>query len=161
MSEVPTIISAFYKKYKGEGARKLSGRIRKTFTGISRERIQSWINSNKDHCKRNPIFDNKDPLQPVIEHETMNRIQIDLVIMENKPSISPDGITYRYILSVLDIFSRFLFLRPLQSKESLEVANNMKEIFITIGNPNIIQSDGGSEFKGILHFLTYPFLDPH
>ena len=29
-----------------------------------------------------------------------------------------DGDTYKYIMSVIDIFSRFVFLRPLQTKDS-------------------------------------------
>jgi len=35
-----------------------------------------------------------------------------------------DGGTYKYIMSVIDAFSRFVFLRPLQAKESSEVAEH-------------------------------------
>ena len=47
-SEREKIVSHFYKKYKGEGARKLADRIRNTYAGISREYIQTWINNNED-----------------------------------------------------------------------------------------------------------------
>ena len=67
------------------------------------------MDKRQDHCQRNPIFGNKEPSRPIIEHQAMIRVQIGVVVMENKPSTSSNGITYYYILSVLDVFSRFLF----------------------------------------------------
>ena len=55
---------------------------------------------------------------------------------------------------VIDIFSRFSrFLRPLQSKESAEVAENLRSIYNKHGPPEILQSDQGSEFKGVVKTL--------
>ena len=48
----------------------------------------------------------------------------------------------------MDVFSRYIFLKPLQSKESLEVASHLRVIFFSVGIPNVIQCDHGSEFKG-------------
>ena len=39
-----------------------------------------------------------------------------------------DGDTYKYIMSVIDIFSRFLFLRPLQTKETSQVAEHLRHL---------------------------------
>jgi len=58
-----------------------------------------------------------------------------------------DGNTYD-ILSVIDIFSRFLFLRPLQTKQASEVEEHLLDIYIEHGPPEILQSDQGPEFKG-------------
>ena len=60
-----------------------------------------------------------------------------------------DGDTYN-IMSVIDIFSRFVFLRPLQTKESSEVAENLLDIYNEHGPPEILQSDKGTEFKGVV-----------
>ena len=46
----------------------------------------------------------------------------------------------------MDVFSRYISLKP-QSKESLEVANHLREIFFSVGIPNVIQCDRGSKFK--------------
>ena len=46
------------------------------------------------------------------------------------------------------MYSLDIFLKPLQSKESLEVASHLWEIFLSVGIPNVIQCDHGSEFKG-------------
>ena len=53
-------------------------------------------------------------------------------------------------MSVIDIFSRFLFLRPLQTKETSEVAEHLLDIYIEHGPPEILQSDQGPEFKGVV-----------
>ena len=53
-------------------------------------------------------------------------------------------------VSVTDIFSRYLHLRPLESKDSYGIAKALVEIYNDHGTPEIIQSDQGSEFKGTL-----------
>ena len=78
----------------------------------------------------------------------MDVCQIDLVIMEKHPSKGYNNKTYFCILNVMDIFSRYIFVMSLQSKESLEVASHLREIFFSVGIPNVIQCDRGSEFKG-------------
>ena len=52
-----------------------------------------------------------------------------------------DGDTYKYITSVTDIFSRFLFLRPLKTKETCEEAEHLLDIYIEHGPPEILHSD--------------------
>ena len=61
-----------------------------------------------------------------------------------------DGDTYKYIMFVIDIFSTFVFLRPLQTKESNEVAKNLLDIYNEHGPPEILQSDQGTEFKSVV-----------
>ena len=56
--------------------------------------------------------------------------------------------TFRYILSIFDVFSRFLILRPLKRKESGQIADELEKNFSEHGKPLIIQCDQGTEFKG-------------
>lgn len=112
------------------------------------------MNNNPDHHHINPAFLNKDDLKPIVTKAPFERIQIDLVDFSKNPSYS-NGKHYHYILSVLDVFSRFLFLQPLEKKESSSVACVLMNLFYTFGYPEEIQSDQGGEFKGILHrFLS-------
>ena len=67
--------------------------------------------------------------------------------------VTVGGITYKHLMSLMDIFSRFAFLRPLQSKESAEVAENLRNIYNEHGPPEILQSDQGTEFKGVVKTL--------
>ena len=58
------------------------------------------------------------------------------------------GKTDRYILSLLDVFSRFHWLCPLQAKHSCRVKENIKKIFAVHSILQTLQSDNGKEFKG-------------
>ncbi|XP_062566093.1 uncharacterized protein LOC134228451 [Saccostrea cucullata] len=65
-----------------------------------------------------------------------------------------NGVEYKYILSVLDVFSRYVWLRPLNSKESTEIADALESIYESEGPPKIIQCDNGREFHGSVTRLT-------
>ena len=84
----------------------------------------------------------------------MDVCQIDLVVMEKHPSKGYSNKTYFNILNVMDVFSRYISLKPL-SKESLEVASHLREIFFSVGIPNVIQCDHVSEFKGRNFLICY------
>ena len=126
--EIDKIVSFFYNTYKGEGAQKMQPRIKRFYTGISIKRIQKWLNSNENHFKTNPIFSNKPPLSPVVSKTVQGCNQIDLADMRSM-SVTKDGVEYNYILSLLDVFSQFLELRPLSSKDSNEVLMHLRAIF--------------------------------
>jgi len=50
------------------------------------------------------------------------------------------------LLVVVDVCTRFVFLRPLPNKKGLTVANALWDLFCLIGFPKILQSDNGREF---------------
>ena len=110
------------------GCAQTFSRIRRHYAGITIKRIQKWLNSNEDHFKANPIFSNKPPLTLVVSKSVQGCNQIDLVDMRSM-AVSTNGTQYNYVLSVLDVFSRYLWLRPLSGKNSAEVLKHLKEIF--------------------------------
>ena len=58
---------------------------------------------------------------------------------------------YKYILTVIDFFSKHSWCYPLKSKTSNEIINSFKDIFKkSKRKPNFIQSDEGSEFTNKL-----------
>ena len=116
------------------------------YRGLSRRIIQHGLNSMKQQQNARPLFQNKAPLRPIRASKVQERHQVDLVSMVSMPA-AIDGNTYD-ILSVIDIFSRFLFLRPLQTKQASEVEEHLLDIYIEHGPPEILQSDQGPEFKG-------------
>ena len=59
-----------------------------------------------------------------------------------------DGDTYKYIMSVIDFLVDFL--RPLQTKETSEVAEHLLDIYMEHTPPEILQSDQGPEFKRVV-----------
>ncbi len=54
---------------------------------------------------------------------------------------------YKYVLTVKDHLTKFVHLRPCQSKEGVEVAKHLYLIFCEFGAPLLLQSDNGLEFR--------------
>ena len=53
---------------------------------------------------------------------------------------------YRHILVTVCYLSKYVVARALKSKTSKEVIDNLKDIYLDVGLPNIIQHDQGREF---------------
>ncbi|XP_077867785.1 SCAN domain-containing protein 3-like [Saccoglossus kowalevskii] len=141
---------------KGSGARAIHYRLNSVFAGISEKVVQVELNKSKTHGREKPIFDGKAPLVPVTAQSVMDIHQIDLIDMSKHPC-ERNGITYRYILTLEDIFSRFIFLRALSNKEPTTVAEVLLPIYNSYGPPRILQCDQGNEFKGDLPILCSSF----
>jgi transposase InsO family protein len=60
-----------------------------------------------------------------------------------------------YYLLLIDVATRFIFIRPLKDKFMYSIAQSLLKIFCDIGFPKILQSDNGSEFvNAILEALN-------
>ena len=81
------------------------------------------------------------------------RHQIDLMDLGRKGAIKFNGVSYRYVLSVMDVFSRFVWLRPLSVKSSKNIADELRILYLEHGPPRVIQCDQGGEFKGAVKEL--------
>lgn len=53
---------------------------------------------------------------------------------------------YRYILVVINVFSKFVWVKPLKSKSAKDVSSSIKKIIKDVGAPNNLQTDMGKEF---------------
>ena len=120
-SDVSQLVNGAYYETKSEGTKKLSKQMSQIYHGLLRRVIQHSLNSLKQQQKIRPLFQNKAPLRPIRTSKVQEIHQVDLVSMVSML----DGDTYKYIMSVIDIFSKFLFLRPLQTKETREVAEHL------------------------------------
>ena len=69
---------------------------------------------------------------------------MDLMVVEK---YSKQNKNFKYILVVLDIFSRYAWARPLKNKTGKDTADALRDIFTKSGRkPNRIWSDDGTEF---------------
>ena len=69
-------------------------------------------------------------------------LSIDIVTAQEE-----DANGYKYILSIMDIFTRYVITVPLQTKQATKVGDALfREVFTRYGRPVRIQSDEGSEF---------------
>lgn len=113
---------------------------------MSERRILQTVKEDPKLRRFNAKFTNKAIPRPVRATEVMGQLQIDLVDMKSQ-RVAVDDKTYRYILSLMDVFSRFHWLAPLQRKFPSHVAPHLERIFSEHGTPSILQSDNGGEFK--------------
>ena len=150
--EIDRCVGLYHQKYKGAGVRKLYKAICKRFCGISQNDIAKVVFSMKNAQRVKPTFLNKSPLHPVKSSGVMHQVQVDLVDMRGYPANVADT-SFKYILVLLDVFSRFMFLRALRSKSADEVANCLLKFFCDTGPPRRLQSDQGLEFKGSVEKL--------
>ena len=72
--------------------------------------------------------------------------QFDLLYM---PSDTLYGDKYKYILSGIDVASRYKVARPLRTKQAKDVADMIADIYKVdpLTYPKIFQCDNGSEFR--------------
>ena len=68
VGEVEEIIHHYYGSFPAEAAVKLYHRIKFSYHGISRKKIEVWLNASEEHGQAHPVFANKAPLQPVVSH---------------------------------------------------------------------------------------------
>ena len=86
------------------------------------------------------------PLQPSIVGEPFERIAIDI-----SGPFRPCKNGNRYVLAIIDYFSKFPVLIPLQRIDAATVAQNVFHHWISVfGAPEIIHSDRGSNFESEL-----------
>ena len=71
-----------------------------------------------------------------------------------KNVVELDNQRYSYVLSIIDCFSRFLWLRALTNKQSKTVAEKIEQIHLEFGPPKMIHTDRGPEFQGAVKELA-------
>ena len=79
--------------------------LRENYVGLSRVRVQNILNSDKNHFRRNAKFLNKATKKPIHARDVQVRYQIDLMDMGKTGVVKMNGKSYRYVLSVIDVFS--------------------------------------------------------
>lgn len=106
------------------------------------------INRTVDQCDF--CIRNKSTMKPRVDNYPMQRGKTvwTFVHMDLLGPIKVTTRGNRYILSVVDSFSKFMCLRALTDKTTAEVANKFTNILNQYGTPQVAVSDNGKEFLG-------------
>jgi IS30 family transposase len=83
----------------------------------------------------------KPPLRVIAVDSVFERVQIDLIEMDK---VGTDG--SKYIISLVDGFSKYAWATPIPTKEAIYIHDFLKSIIYEFGPFQIIQSDNGTEF---------------
>ncbi|KAK3099708.1 hypothetical protein FSP39_008357 [Pinctada imbricata] len=121
--------------------------IEKTFYAISSEvywrnlydDVQQYVKSCSK-CQLATKFEKENTVKPIPVVSPWHHVCIDLVQMP----LSKNG--NRYILTVVDFFTKWAEAFPLRDKTSQSVATELYKLFLHMGFPSIYSSDRGREF---------------
>ena len=151
-SLISTIVGNTFKQAKSGGCKKLRYRAASSYAGLSEKKILQVTNNEFKYRVHNAKFTNKATPKPVTAKHVQSQHQIDLIDLSKDP-VKHNGKVYKYVMSVSDIFSRFLWLVPLESKSSSHVVRVLQPIYDQHGPPDRLQSDRGTEFEGKLRSM--------
>ncbi len=135
------------------GRNRLYDHLKSSYPGIftSRDDIGEWlkfqeVNQFFQYQKKPKVVSSMIPRRP------FHSLSLDLIDKSNKPSYNK-GYTHRYILVIIDNFSRYLFCYPLPSKSPQTTSIALEKFFNDLERkfPNhepirFMHMDNGTEF---------------
>lgn len=110
---------------------------------INKYKIRKWLQKQEAYSLQRPVrrrFKRNKTMVTDIDDQW----SADLMDM-NKFANYNDGFTY--ILVVIDVLSKYLWMRPLKNKKGVSVANALRDILLAGRVPKRIRTDKGQEFR--------------
>ena len=112
---------------------------------FTQRQVINWLRSQDTYTLHKPAR-KRFPRNRYIVFGPNELWQADLNDMRG---ISEHNNGVNYLLTVIDVFSKMLWVKPLKRKTGFEVSNAFKQIFTNGTNvPKCLQSDKGTEFTG-------------
>ena len=119
------------------------------------KRYAIWPTIHKDiqlyvqNCKicdqeRDPVPKSKTPRVPLEAKNVWDWVVCDLLMLPNASA------GYRYVLVFIDVFSGFVKLYKLKTKDTIGVCKAFENLVCLIGPPRLLSSDNGKEFTSEL-----------
>lgn len=129
------------------GVDKLYARLSEKYVGITRRAVSQAlvsISSHQQHRNQKP----QRTFKPIIVNRPVSRWQVDLV---DVISLKGNNRQYTFLLTCVDVFSKYAYVRPLRNKQIGNVVTAMKDILdtefkVSGRKPTLVQSDRGAEF---------------
>ena len=113
-------------------------------TGLPRTRVEAWLRKQRTYTTHKPARV-RFPTRAYVTRGLDHQWQADLV--EMRP-YARENQGYHYLLTVIDMFSRYAMVRPLKRKTPSEVIEAFRSIFVDEARrPRYLQTDEGMEFE--------------
>ena len=128
----------------GSGIVQFYYNVRLKYLNIQRKDVADFLKRQKNYqlSRDTRHIINK----PILASAPNERWSIDLIDMDRYTSKNKE---FRYILTCIDHFSRYVWAVPLKNKTSIDVSIAMGNICEKAGcYPHILQKDNGGEFQG-------------
>jgi hypothetical protein len=117
-------------------AKNINNKITKNF-------VKEWLSGEFTHTLHKPVR-KRFKRNPIIVRGIDDQWEADLVDLQE---FSNQNSKFRYILTVIDIFSKYAWVQPLLNKTSGSIINAFKSIFKNGRKPKFLRTDQGTEFK--------------
>lgn len=119
---------------------------------LSRSVVKAWLKEQDTYTLHRPAR-RRFPRNRVIVGGVDSQWQADLVDMA---SLSKANDGYRYLLTCIDVLSKYAWVVPLRTKTGANLIEAFKTIFATGRRPKQLQTDEGTEFlnKAFQQFLA-------
>ncbi|RZB40243.1 hypothetical protein BDFB_001407 [Asbolus verrucosus] len=127
------------------GRDKMMKVLKQTYKNITYKDIMIFLNLCK-YCMKKHKREKKEVLEkPTCSNELNSVCQLDLIDFQSHPDNE-----FKFIMVYQEKWTKFCILKPLKSNQVDEVANNLIDIFTTMGAPVLLQSNKGNEFVNAL-----------
>jgi hypothetical protein len=127
------------------------------FYNVTQELVMHYCKTCVSCLKKHaPVTDPvRGSVKPIRSVAFRERFQIDLIDFRKLRKRDPFGLLMRWIMTLKDHATGFIYLCALPRKRANLVAYKLQEIFGVIGYPKIFHTDNGKEFTGkvVLKFL--------
>ena len=123
-------LDAFHKSAKEQGL------------NVTRNEVRDWLASQDTYSIHKPVRKSF-PRNRIVVTDIDEQWQIDLIDVQNLSQYN-DG--YRYILTCIDVLSKYSWMIPIKNKKGTEITRAFKKILKEGRKPSKIQSDAGKEF---------------
>ena len=149
-------VENLYKKVREDGFK------------VTRQQVKNFLQTQDTYTKTFPKGVGGKKYRQTVVQDLGQQLQLDLVDMTEGRKDQNNG--YRWILTSVEVLSRYAFTEPSKTKGGKDVAQAMEKILsefkVRFGKyPDVVQYDDGNEFKnkdvnklldglGIRHFTT-------
>ena len=143
--EKEIIINDFHSKYNHAGRDSTYNYIineKWYWLGIIDD-IKNFIHTCPNCSNQNKFKKLKGKIKIIIENGPHYRYVADIWYL---PKEIADKVDYKYILDIVDHFSKWYYGYLLYSKDGEEILKNIEKYIESFGKPAIIQTDNGKEF---------------
>jgi hypothetical protein len=124
----------------------LYNRVSSVFANISESDCADYVRACTTCSSRHSIKKGLDVI-PVVAYGIRKHIQIDCVNLAKYSAWNEDAVGF---MSIVDIFSRFLWTVVMFSFDGKSIAQALFDHFCVEGAPLVLQSDNGPEFENEL-----------
>jgi len=128
------------------GAPALLKKLKGKYPNLKLKQVKDVLNQNEGYQVSQNVI-REFPTRPIIVARPDELWQADLVFMDvpqGAPAKDNDGI--KYLLTVIDVFTKYAWVKPLKNKEAQTVTNAFEQILEEGRKPEKLQVDKGSEF---------------